>query len=305
MASPDAAARRADKPGRRQIVTPEGVPLTIDLASHWERATAVCIDLIIMLGIVLVLSILAFLASNRFAGASWEMAFALRLSFLVRSFYFIAFEIRWQGMTPGKRALGLRVIDRAGGRLGADAIFARNLMREIELFLPLSLLFAAEQTGGQEWVVFLTLCWASIFTLMPLFNRDRLRVGDIVGGTWVVKAPKSRLLPDMAQHGGRVGTGDTPLPATASLDFAFTEVQLEAYGIYELQTLEAVLRRKGPHAERTLRAVRRRVQAKIGWEDSGPVDSRRFLEAYYSALRAHLEKKMLFGVRRESKHDRP
>ena len=304
MASPDSAARRADEPGRRQIVTPEGVPLTIDLASHWERAAAVCLDLVIMLGVVLALSLLTFIGLSRVLGAGWGAAFVLLTSFLVRSFYFIFFELRWQGATPGKRALGLRVIDRAGGRLGADAIFARNLMREVELFLPLSLLFAAEQTGSQAWVMFLTLCWASIFTLMPLFNRDRLRVGDIVGGTWVVKAPKSRLLPDMAQQDGQGEISDVPQPAAATPDVAFTEAQLDAYGIYELQTLEAVLRQTGPHADRTRRTVCERIQAKIGWEDSAPVESRRFLEAYYSALRAHLEKKMLFGVRRESKHDR-
>ncbi len=308
MASPETAERRADKAGRREIVTPEGVPLGIHLAGHWERATALSIDLVIMLGVVLVLSLLAFLGLARVLGAGWGTAFVLLTSFMVRSFYFVVFEFRWQGMTPGKRALGLRVIDRAGGRLRSDAIFARNLMREIELFLPLSLLLAAEKVGSQAWVTFLTLCWASIFTLMPLFNRDRLRVGDIVGGTWVVRAPRSLLLPDMAGTGVRsgapAGPGAAAQPASATSGYVFAEAQLEAYGIYELQTLEAVLRQKGPHAGRTRDAVCKRIQNKIGWQDPGPVDSHRFLEAYYAALRAHLERKMLFGVRRESKHDR-
>ena len=308
MTSPERSRQRADKAGRREIITPEGVPLGIDLAGHWERAMALSIDLVIMLGIVLALSLLSFAGMAHAVGAGWGLAFVLLTSFLVRSFYFVVFELRWQGRTPGKRALGLRVIDRAGGRLRADAVFARNLMREIELFLPLSLLFAAEKVGSQAWVTFLTLCWASIFTLMPFFNRDRLRVGDIVGGTWVVRAPRSLLLPDMAGTGVQAAApaapGDAGGTAPASSGYVFAEAQLEAYGIYELQTLEAVLCKKGPHAGLTRDAVCKRIRNKIGWQDPAPVDSGRFLEAYYAALRAHLERKMLFGIRRESKHDR-
>ena len=72
---------------------------------------------------------------------------ALLLSFALRSFYFIFFELRWQGATPGKRALGLRVIDRKGGRLKPEAVFARNLMREVEMFLPISLLWVIVVAG--------------------------------------------------------------------------------------------------------------------------------------------------------------
>ena len=308
MAAPslDTAARRPDAASRREIITPEGVPLAVELASRWERATAVIIDLAIMLGVVLVLTLLGLLAAGGASRGSWGLAFVMLISFLVRSFYFIFFELRWQGSTPGKRALGLRVIDRAGGRLGADAIFARNLMREIELFLPLSLLLAGEQIGAERWVTFLALCWASIFALMPLFNRDRLRVGDIVGGTWVVSAPKNVLLPDVARVEAQAGAQAPASAASAPLSsgYAFTEAQLDAYGIYELQTLESVLRRSDPGAKRTRDAVCKRIQRKLGWDRPAPVDSQRFLEAYYAALRAHLEKKMLFGVRREDKHDR-
>jgi uncharacterized RDD family membrane protein YckC len=294
------ADHQADKAGRREIITPEGVPLAVDLAGRWERAAAVSIDLIIMAGIIVVLSLVVAMGSVGFSLVGWGLAFVLLISFLVRSFYFIVFELRWQGTTPGKRALGLRVIDRAGGRLRADAIFARNLMREVELFLPLSLLIAADHIGSQAWVLLLTLCWTSIFTLMPIFNKDRLRVGDIVGGTWVINAPKSVLLPDMAE----AGTSSAPKHALAPSEYAFTDEQLDAYGIYELQMLENVLRKKGVNARQTRDAVCKRIQRKIGWDQPGPVDSQRFLGAFYAALRAHLEKELLFGVRREDKHDR-
>ena len=85
----------------------------------------------------------------------------------------------------------LRVIDRKGGRLKADAIFARNLMREVEIFMPLSLLFSGGAVGNEAWMIVLTLAWVSIFMLLPLFNKDILRAGDMVGGTWVVSVTKN------------------------------------------------------------------------------------------------------------------
>ena len=298
-ASAEVSRYHAEDPGRREIITPEGVPLAVDLAGRWERAIALIIDLTIMFLAIAVFALAVMLVSGSLSELGFGLGLVLLISFLVRSFYFVFFELRWQGATPGKRALGLRVIDRAGGRLRADAIFARNLMREVELFLPLSLLFTGGLTGSDAWVMLLTFCWAAILTLMPLFNKDRLRVGDIVGGTWVVNAPKSLLLSDVAEAGATLALGKSFQAAA----YSFTEQQLEAYGIYELQTLEKVLRDKGLNASRTRDAVCRQIQQKIGWDQTEPANTDRFLEAYYAALRARLEKKMLLGVRRESKHD--
>lgn len=299
-ASAGEASGQGSEGSRREIITPEGVPLRLDLAQRGERAAAVIIDLLIVFGIIFVPTLLVAVASADFSLSGWGLAFVLLISFAVRSFYFIFFELRWHGTTPGKRALGLRVIDRAGGRLRSDAVFARNLMREVELFIPLSLLASGDQIGSAAWVVVLTLVWTSVFTLMPFFNKDRMRVGDIIGGTWVISAPKSVLLPDMAG----AAAGETPRRDAEPSDYVFSKEQLEVYGIYELQTLENVLRQHGPDAGRTQHAVARRIRRKIGWTQIKPVDSRRFLEAFYAALRAHLETKMLFGVRRKDKHDR-
>ena len=120
-------------------------------------------------------------------------------------------------------------------------MFARNLMREVEIFIPLSLLGTAGfADGGDQWIVLFTLVWVGIFLLMPLFNKDCMRVGDIVGGTWVIAAPMSVLLPDMAR------TNSSPLRrGPAGPAYAFKSEQLDIYGIYELQTLEEVLRDQG------------------------------------------------------------
>jgi uncharacterized RDD family membrane protein YckC len=301
--APDVKARARNE---RRLLTPEGVPLIFQLAARGERAAAVLIDLVLMyLGI-------AAAALLFFFGLSWAgvhgvmLGLVILISFLVRSFYFIWFELRWQGQTPGKRALGIRVIDRRGGYLRPDSVFARNLLREVELFLPMTVLFLPAE-GSFGWFKLLSLVWVGIFLLLPFFNRDRLRAGDIVAGTWVIAAPKSLLLGDVAAplHASGATRGSKKAAGggvATDPEFSFTRAQLEIYGIYELQTLEEVLRQQGSQGGETQAEVARRIQTKIGWTGESDVDAGRFLKAFYAALRAHLEARMLFGERRENKH---
>jgi uncharacterized RDD family membrane protein YckC len=302
MATTDAGANSEAQPrsrSERRLLTPEGVPLIFQLAERGERAAAVLIDLLIMFTAIAAL-VLAF-----YFGLGWlridgvAAGLMILISFLIRSFYFIYFELRWQGQTPGKRALGIRVIDRRGGYLRPDSVFARNLLREVELFLPMTVLFLPGE-GSQGWVNLLTCVWVGIFLLLPFFNKDRLRAGDIVAGTWVISAPKSLLLGDVAADATRRrGPAEGIDPA-----FPFSRSQLEIYGVYELQTLEEVLRQSGPQTAETRHEVASRIQRKIGWAGEDNVDAERFLQAFYAALRAHLEARLLFGERRENKHSR-
>jgi uncharacterized RDD family membrane protein YckC len=282
----------------RSISTPEGVVLPVELGQRGERAVAFILDILILFGALLAIYFLLGLTliGSR-GGGGWLFSAVLLLSFFVRSFYFAFFELRWQGTTPGKRAMGLRVVDRAGGPLRADAVLARNLMREIEVFLPLSLILGAGGTGG-GWGLLLTIVWMGILVLMPLFNRDGLRVGDMIAGTWVVVAPKAALLPDLSEAG--------PGEPAAEPRHDFTKAQLGAYGIYELQTLENVLREAGVNAAEMRAEVAKRIMRRIGWRDEAGVeaDTDRFLNEFYTALRGHLERKMLFGIRRRDKHDK-
>jgi len=299
-----------DEGARRHIVTPEGVALPVDLAGRSERAAAFLIDLLIIVGSLLALVLIGVLAGLTGAGrhgfllTKWIWVGLFLLWFLVRSFYFAFFELRWQGSTPGKRVVRLRVIDRTGGALRADAVIARNLMREVEIFLPVTVIMVGLATDMNGWIELAMLGWILIFTFMPLFNRDRLRVGDIIGGTWVILAPKAALLPDLAASGvtAPAATAAAPLPSP----YRFTREQLDAYGIYELQTLEEVLRQQGPNADGVRDEVAQRIQRKIQWTapTGAPVAAAEFLQAFYAALRARLEAQVLYGRRRKDKHDR-
>jgi uncharacterized RDD family membrane protein YckC len=297
MSAADSQAKRAVVPGPagpperlRELVTPEGIDLRLRLAEMSERATAFFIDIAIMIGMLLGGTLLVFLFGLAVGRSAIELIIIIWLlgSFFLRNFYFMAFELTPRAATPGKRALGLRVTTRNGGPLGFDAIFARNAMRELELFLPLSFLSVyGREAGG--WGAIAGMIWCAVFVFFPFFNRDRLRVGDFVAGTWVIRAPKRSLELDLAA--GELGTG---------LDFTRTEV--DVYGVKELSVLEDVLRRKDPP---TMEAVAARIRAKIKRARVPGESDQLFLEAYYRALRARLESRMLLGHRRRDKFDQP
>lgn len=281
----------------RTFITPEGVDLRLELGDAGQRAGAFLLDAAIIVGSLIVVSILVglmgigALRSIGVKGAEILAIIWLLGFFLLRNFYFVGFELSAAAATPGKRIMGLRVAMRDGGRLRPGAIFARNAMRELEVFLPIALLFAPTGRGGgvEGWSYLLGFAWAAIFVLFPLFNADRLRVGDLVGGTWVVRTPKRTLARDMADDG-----------AERLSRYAFTVEQMDAYGAKELHVLEDVLRQRD---RRTVRVVAERIAGKIGWDRAADEDDYDFLSAYYAALRKRLESRLLMGVRRRDKHD--
>ena len=288
---------------QRRILTPEGVELTVELAGRGERLSAFLIDLFLLVVciVILVIAMVALFFSGLRNG--WLLSVGLIVFFFLRTFYFAIFELHWQGSTPGKRVIGLRVIDRAGGPLRPSAIVARNIMREVETFLPLSLLMAPQVAGDAYYQQLLMLAWVATFVGLPFFNKDSLRAGDIVGGTMVIAVPKSRLLPDLARDLPSSAVSARQAPAGP---YVFTAQQLDFYGVYELQTLEEVLRRDQAAGDRTWEDIAERIRRKIGWQapEGLKINAKQFLEAFYTAQRAQLERKMLFGVRRADKHDR-
>jgi len=291
---------------RLSLMTPEEVPLVFELAPVGSRALAFVTDFAIIAATVLLIVVIAWEALK---GAYSELDLdraniigaVVDLSiFLVWNFYFIITELRWQGRTIGKRLAGIRVIARDGGPLSADLVFARNLTRDLEMLIPLMAIIQPRVIGLEDPVL-LAVCWLwlGILALMPLMNRYRARIGDLVAGTLVVTAPAERLLPDLVEKedpASDIGSGDPRYP--------FTSEQLETYGIRELQILEDVLRRYPDQIDPELLAtIADKIQTKIAWQspDGRSPEPYPFLRAFYSAQRARLEHKLLFGQRREQK----
>jgi uncharacterized RDD family membrane protein YckC len=287
-----ALRHREEAKKRRSLVTPEGVDLSLKLADIGQRVAAFMVDLLIMVGVLILLTVLfvALLAAAGMAGAELGAVIWLLGFFLLRNGYFILMEMGPRAATFGKRGAGLRVVARSGERLTADRVIARNLMREIEFFLPLSFLFydASEGTGG-ALTSLAGLAWTGIFLFFPMFNKDRMRVGDLLAGTWVISAPRRKLTADLL-------AAEAPAPGER-----FTDAQLDVYGVFELQTLERVLREGQDEAIATVAyAIRNKISAFDRQESDYD-----FLRAYYDASRARMERGLLFGKRRADKFDRP
>jgi uncharacterized RDD family membrane protein YckC len=290
------------------IRTPEGVSLPFVVAPAGDRAVAFCLDLLVIVGATILVWLIA--ALSAFLGlGSVGFSFALLTGFLLWNFYFVWYEVHRGGVTPGKRSVGLRVIARDGGPLTAEAVFARNLMRNLEFYLPALALLAPEAMLPEApgWGKLLALVWMLVFASMPWFNADRLRCGDLVAGTLVVKAPKAVLLEDLAGRPASPPAARTraaePSPQPRE-ELTFTREQLDIYGIHELQVLEDLLHRhdEGTLDGRILEDVAEKIKTKIDWpRDRWNVPVRPFLDAFYRAQRGSLERRMLFGQRQERK----
>ena len=112
-------------------------------------------------------------------------------------------------------------------------------------------------------------------------------VGDLVAGTWVVQTKKADLSFDLGQSNPARGRR------------VFSDAALSLYGVYELQTLEEVLR---VGQSTSIASVARVIRERSGMADDG--DDYGFLQDYYAALCARLEAGMLVGRRRADKFDR-
>lgn len=288
----EGAIEIADGGERRvALVTPEGFTVELPLASIVERLMALAVDLFLIFAMTLALYVALLLTFGGSFGAV-----ALLGLFVVRNGYFILYELRWQGATPGKRLFGIRVVARDGVGLGVEAVIARNLLRDIELFLPIVVIAAPESLVGSSppWLWAPALGWIGLFVALPFLDSGRQRAGDFVAGTLVVRVPRAALLEDEAA------------PVSVRGVLRFTREQLAVYGEHELETLADVLRQAdaGRADEDDLVIVAQTIARKIHYAGKFPrTDPLRFLRAFYRAQRDALEKRLLLGKRKRSKFD--
>lgn len=161
------------------IETPERVQLAFSLASIGNRFLAVAIDhsiqylFTIIVAIVFLASTIGFTAMGEISGfeeiSKWTIALLIILLFLIFTGYFVFFEWLWNGQTPGKRLLKLRVLREDGRPITFWEALARNLLR----------LFDA--VPGVLLPVY------SIGLITIFMNSRDQRIGDIFAGTVVVR----------------------------------------------------------------------------------------------------------------------
>ena len=286
---------RSSKP--EEIVPPEGVPVRFTVAGLGVRTAAQIID--ILLTLVFVAAFMAILALGFEAPGSLLVSLGALFWLGIRAPYYIITELLWNGETLGKRMMKIRVVSADGRSLTPHGVIVRNLMKEAEVFAPgITLLVLQDMSGFWQIVVLL---WIASAMAVPLLNRRRQRLGDLMGGTYVVHLPEAVLLPDLAAS-----------PAPTAERHVFQPHQLNHYGAFELQTLEAFLHNADTPPTEPVASIRQRetraaivdnIRKKIDYPDAVPPHEHdAFLRAFYVAQRAHLEQRQLFGERRIDKH---
>jgi uncharacterized RDD family membrane protein YckC len=142
----------------RRVATPEGVEITLRVAGPVPRALAYSLDLLLR-GAVMFALMIAVSALGNFGSA-----IILLTAFLLEWLYPVLFEVLSAGATPGKRAMGLIVLNDDGTPVRWPASLTRNLLRAID-FLPF-------------------LYFVGFVTMVA--NRDFKRLGDLAANTLVV-----------------------------------------------------------------------------------------------------------------------
>jgi uncharacterized RDD family membrane protein YckC len=149
--------------GTYSVTTPEYVEFNFVLAGLTSRFLAWAIDTVVTLMATMAVGTVIALLSPFAQG--FAQALYLGLHFVIDWGYFIVLEAVWSGQTVGKRAMGLRVLQESGVRVGLYQSLVRNLIRPIDRFPIFYLL------GGAA----------------ALLSERHQRLGDLLAGTVVVR----------------------------------------------------------------------------------------------------------------------
>lgn len=213
------------------VQTPEGVDLSLPVAGPVPRALAYALDVSIQSAALGMLQT-ALLTSG---GGGFAIGVSLIAAFLSNWFYGVCFEVLAHGQTPGKRVVGLRVVQENGTPVGWPASILRNFLRFAD-FLPLFYLAGIT-----------SMC------LDPSFRR----LGDLAAGTLVVHAERRR----RAVRDAAIEIAERPVPPplpltleeqSAVIAFAERVPQLSSARTDELAEIPAVLTRGGEPRARLL-----------------------------------------------------
>ena len=203
-----APVRPASLEQQVDIETPEQVVFSYTIAGVGSRAAAAMLDYFILIValflVVLLFNMAVALIGLKGSGAggvfgSWALAVFLLVGFILQWGYFLAFEAFWDGQTPGKRRLGIRVVQDGGYSVSVGASSVRNLVRILDM-----------QPG---------LMYA-IGIVSAAMSRSGKRLGDMAAGTMVVQERVMHIAPAAA-------SAATPADAAPVITAALTDQEYE------------------------------------------------------------------------------
>lgn len=220
--------------GTWTVLTPEYVEFDFVLAGLMSRFLAWLVDTLVSTTISLALLLILSVVIAAFPGFGSALTFVVW--FLIDWGYMILLESIWSGQTVGKRAMGLRVMQESGVRVGFYQSLLRNLARPVDR-LPLFYL-----VGGAA----------------ALFSERQQRLGDMLAGTIVVRERRLKIPASLAQP-----EGDTTLLADADFRARVARLSPEEEDVL----LSAAMRREELGMEARLRlfdTIARRLEDELG-----------------------------------------
>ncbi|MGH7673347.1 MAG: stage II sporulation protein M [Gemmatimonadales bacterium] len=153
------------------VETPEHVDVRFELAGVGSRTAAALLDSLLLFLILLLLGLVigTVLGSDGLSGTAegWVAALMILLFFGLLWGYFAGFEALNGGRTPGKQAIGIRVVMDTGRPVTPGAAVVRNLVRLLDCYFPVLPIVPA--------------------MLMMFLHRSNKRLGDLAAGTIVVR----------------------------------------------------------------------------------------------------------------------
>jgi uncharacterized membrane protein SpoIIM required for sporulation/uncharacterized RDD family membrane protein YckC len=167
------------------IETPEQVVVSYTIAGVGARATAALIDYAIIWALIIAFWVLLIMLANAIApgadptaettaaqsSGAWAVSLVILISFAIQWGYYVLFEALWDGQTPGKRWLGIRVVQDGGYSVSFAASAVRNIARVVDMqpvfFYSVGIVSAAISKSGK-------------------------RLGDMMAGTIVVRERLSK-----------------------------------------------------------------------------------------------------------------
>lgn len=155
------------------VQTPEQIEFAFDVAGVGPRILAYLLDLLIRAGIM---TVIAIALTIFFGGQMFSIGIMAVVAFVLEWGYHTILEWAFNGVTPGKKALGLRVVRTDGVSLDLYRSAMRNFLRAADGFPSL-------------WAV----PTYAIGILTIFVTGTGRRLGDLAADTMVVKEEIARL----------------------------------------------------------------------------------------------------------------
>jgi uncharacterized RDD family membrane protein YckC len=257
------------------IETPELVAIDMPMAGIGSRFVALFVDYAIWaVGIIAFVLIFALVdpSLNHFSklGEKWEIAITIFIPFLVYWGYFTLFEAFWNGQTPGKRVVKIRVIQRSGRGIGLFESMTRNLLRVVD------------QIPG----------FYGVGVICIFLSKQQQRLGDLAAGTLVVHERENLNESSSAANTRTFTAGVFDPPPMADLrprDHLMSSSQIRHLNAADLEVLEGFFARRLDFTMETRERLAARISGVIRTKTGIPmpdgVSTETFLEEVARKLR--------------------